>query len=527
MRQLRSRLAIVLVWFVVALGASSAEASISRDLSNRSRLGALTSADSFAVAPTLSSPSLAEELSAIEAKASKAADCVALCDLAATVEAHPFGVASAESPNRSEDAWGNYRFTSELAPSKNRFGFTGHYWDNEAGLYYAKARYYDPFTARFTQSDSFLGSIDDPPSLHRYLYANANPTAYVDEDGHSATAIGTAAGFMWGFGQMIGAGIDDLVTGRQRSTGAYLSVWAQNTIGGAQLGASVDVGLLSGGLAMSASGALGNAGLSALTVGGEGEGWGDFGREQVTQGGVGAALGPVVAKAVPFVRKALSMIPGAKAAGAWVAGKVSQLAGGVAERFTVAESDAWITRSAGEQISALGGKSTMPRPADPYSPNWSQYYTDNPNAMRFGPGAMRQGELGVAPRSGPLEVDGFKLAKHGDMPRPRPTGTESHHGAMSRWMKEHFPGYNPDKAPAVLMPGEAHDATRGMYNTWRAQMKREMGGKFEWNKVAEPDIRGLGDRMFDASKTPAPIQGGYWNWFERMKAALSRRAPGE
>jgi len=84
------------------------------------------------------------------------------------------------------DAWGNYRFTSELAPSKNRFGFTGHYWDNEAGLYYAKARYYDPFTARFTQADSFLGNIDDPPSLHRYFYGNANPTRFVDPTGHSA-----------------------------------------------------------------------------------------------------------------------------------------------------------------------------------------------------------------------------------------------------------------------------------------------------------------------------------------------------
>ncbi|MEO8362648.1 MAG: RHS repeat-associated core domain-containing protein, partial [Vicinamibacteria bacterium] len=84
------------------------------------------------------------------------------------------------------DAWGNYRFTAELAPSHNRLGFTGHYWDNEAGLYYAKARYYDPFTARFTQSDSFLGNIDDPPSLHRYFYAADNPTRYVDPTGHAA-----------------------------------------------------------------------------------------------------------------------------------------------------------------------------------------------------------------------------------------------------------------------------------------------------------------------------------------------------
>jgi len=108
------------------------------------------------------------------------------------------------------DAWGNYRFTSELAPSKNRFGFTGHYWDNEAGLYYAKARFYDPFTARFTQADSFLGDIDDPPSLHRYFYANANPTMFVDPSGNVAIVdnlIGGAASVAigWGVSKLTGS----------------------------------------------------------------------------------------------------------------------------------------------------------------------------------------------------------------------------------------------------------------------------------------------------------------------------------
>ena len=42
---------------------------------------------------------------------------------------------------------------------------------------------------------------------------------------------------------------------------------------------------------------------------------------------------------------------------------------------------------------------------------------------------------GSAAKSGVLEIEGYRLAKHGDMPRPRPTGTESHHGALSRWMR--------------------------------------------------------------------------------------------
>jgi hypothetical protein len=36
---------------------------------------------------------------------------------------------------------------------------------------------------RFSQ-DSFLGNVDNPPSLHRYFYANDNPVRYWDPTGH-------------------------------------------------------------------------------------------------------------------------------------------------------------------------------------------------------------------------------------------------------------------------------------------------------------------------------------------------------
>ena len=36
--------------------------------------------------------------------------------------------------------------------------------------------------------DSYQGSIYDPVTLHKYLYANANPVMYVDPSGYSATA---------------------------------------------------------------------------------------------------------------------------------------------------------------------------------------------------------------------------------------------------------------------------------------------------------------------------------------------------
>jgi RHS repeat-associated protein len=85
------------------------------------------------------------------------------------------------------DAWGNFRFPEELTHSANRFAFTGHIYDTETGLYNAKARYFDPKLGRFLTQDSFLGNVDEPPSLHRYLYANDNPTTFVDASGYAAT----------------------------------------------------------------------------------------------------------------------------------------------------------------------------------------------------------------------------------------------------------------------------------------------------------------------------------------------------
>ena len=44
----------------------------------------------------------------------------------------------------------------------------------------------NPATGRFITQDSYGGNIYDPASLHRYNYANANPTEYCDPTGYSA-----------------------------------------------------------------------------------------------------------------------------------------------------------------------------------------------------------------------------------------------------------------------------------------------------------------------------------------------------
>src|SRR5690606_35747001 len=72
------------------------------------------------------------------------------------------------------DAWGNQ--IDQTATDDHPFGFTGYQQDKETDLYYAKARYYDAHTGRFLREDPFEGNANTPPTLHRYLYAYANPT---------------------------------------------------------------------------------------------------------------------------------------------------------------------------------------------------------------------------------------------------------------------------------------------------------------------------------------------------------------
>ncbi|WP_442945430.1 RHS repeat-associated core domain-containing protein [Oceanirhabdus sp. W0125-5] len=66
----------------------------------------------------------------------------------------------------------------------NPFRYGGEYFDSETGLYYLRARYYDPKIGRFTTEDSYWGKDADPLSLNLYTYCHNNPIIYVDPSGN-------------------------------------------------------------------------------------------------------------------------------------------------------------------------------------------------------------------------------------------------------------------------------------------------------------------------------------------------------
>lgn len=69
--------------------------------------------------------------------------------------------------------------------SDNAYRYTGEQYDSGLDQYYLRARYYDQGVGRFTQMDTWMGRNQDPITLHKYLYANADPIRYMDPSGNS------------------------------------------------------------------------------------------------------------------------------------------------------------------------------------------------------------------------------------------------------------------------------------------------------------------------------------------------------
>ncbi|RAP24773.1 hypothetical protein C2W64_02780 [Brevibacillus laterosporus] len=85
------------------------------------------------------------------------------------------------------DLWGNVE--SKQEKMTNPFLYAGELYDEESGLIYLRARYYDPNEGRFITEDTYKGQVDNPLSLNRYAYVHNNPLRFTDPSGHDAWLV--------------------------------------------------------------------------------------------------------------------------------------------------------------------------------------------------------------------------------------------------------------------------------------------------------------------------------------------------
>jgi len=64
--------------------------------------------------------------------------------------------------------------------------YTGQVLDDNTGLYYYNARYYDPVLSQFITPDTIVQDPYDPQFLNRYTYCRNNPIKLLDISGRDA-----------------------------------------------------------------------------------------------------------------------------------------------------------------------------------------------------------------------------------------------------------------------------------------------------------------------------------------------------
>lgn len=77
------------------------------------------------------------------------------------------------------DGFGNE--ISSTGSTPNTYLYRGEQWDPDLGLYYLRARYYNPLSGRFFSVDPLAGQ-----GQKRYEYANADPVDEADPTGQAA-----------------------------------------------------------------------------------------------------------------------------------------------------------------------------------------------------------------------------------------------------------------------------------------------------------------------------------------------------
>jgi RHS repeat-associated protein len=90
------------------------------------------------------------------------------------------------------DAFGNKINSTGTTP--NNYLYRAEQYDSDLGLYYLRARYYNPLTGRFLSRDPEDGKAFDPASLHKYVYAGGDPLNVIDPSGRDLVGYAVALG---------------------------------------------------------------------------------------------------------------------------------------------------------------------------------------------------------------------------------------------------------------------------------------------------------------------------------------------
>jgi RHS repeat-associated protein len=92
------------------------------------------------------------------------------------------------------DAFGND--VNHTGTTPNNYLYRGEQYDSDLGLYYLRARYYNPSASRFLSRDPEDGIPTDPKTLHKYVYAGGDPVNAMDPTGRDV-ALGYAQFTFW------------------------------------------------------------------------------------------------------------------------------------------------------------------------------------------------------------------------------------------------------------------------------------------------------------------------------------------
>lgn len=141
---------------------------------------------------------------------------------------------------------------------KTSYTYTNRKFDEETGLYYYRARYYDAHSGRFLQEDPYAGEKVNPSTFNtKFSYTRNNPANLVDPDG------------LFGIGRALTLATIIGITNPLNIAGMASDFWDKNRykiIGGALFVTGAAITISSGGTASPLGGALMGAGVGFWTT---------------------------------------------------------------------------------------------------------------------------------------------------------------------------------------------------------------------------------------------------------------------